>query len=378
MSTASEPTTPPKAAPPPLNARAPRPPVVRLRRATALTAALGGAGLLAGALVWAFVVQPELRAHARAAAHAARDDAARGAVRPSEAVTKQPASYDRLPTAKLPAPRGLGGSRDESAGDLSRPAPSSSRAQPLHPPDAVRARSPTDLARASDLFFTGRSAGEAPPSAAAPAGSAPTADPATYNPHQLQSPVSPFELKAGTVIAASLLTSLDTTRPGPVVAVLTEDVYDTVSGRICLAPQGSRLLGRQDGASRYGDRRAYLVWDRLILPNGKSLVLEGAAGVDAEGASGVPGRVDRRLLPLGIASLFAGAITTLGEAARSDHASSGGLLGDAGDAAAIEAAQVGGRLVDRELQVTPSIRVEAGARVHVLVTRDLILEPYAP
>ncbi|HCQ53039.1 MAG TPA: conjugal transfer protein TrbI, partial [Brevundimonas diminuta] len=144
-------------------------------------------------------------------------------------------------------------------------------------------------------------------------------------------------------------------------------------------PQGTRLIGRHEGDSAYGDRRAFLVWDRLILPNGKSLLLSEEPGVDAQGAVGVRGQVDRRLLPLLAGTLFAGAITTLGQIARDDGDRGGGsFLGDAGDAAAIEGAQVGGRLVDRELQVRPSIRLRPGAPVRVMITRDLILEPYQP
>jgi type IV secretion system protein VirB10 len=93
----------------------------------------------------------------------------------------------------------------------------------------------------------------------------------------------------------------------------------------------------------------------------------------------VRGQVDLRLWPLLVGTLFAGAITTLGEIARDgDDRSSGGMLGDAGDAAAIEGSQVAGRLVDRELQVRPSIRLRPGASVRVMITRDLILEPYRP
>ncbi len=202
---------------------------------------------------------------------------------------------------------------------------------------------------------------------------------ATYNGHVLTAPLSPYELKAGAIIPAVLLTGVDTSRAGPVVATVSQNVFDSVSGRHLVLPQGTRLIGRHEGESAYGDRRAFLAWDRLILPNGKSLVLTEEPGVDAQGAVGVRGSVDRRLLPLFVGTLFAGAITTLGQIARDgDDRSSGGLLGDAGDAAAIEGSQVGGRLVDRELQVRPSIRLRPGASVRVMITRDLILEPYQP
>lgn len=180
------------------------------------------------------------------------------------------------------------------------------------------------------------------------------------------------------MIPAALLTAVDTARAGPVVASVTQNIYDSVSGRHLVIPQGARLIGRHEGESAYGDRRAFLTWERLILPNGKSLVLAGEPGVDAQGAVGVRGSVDRRLFPLLVGTLFAGAITTLGQIARDDDDGSGGLLGDAGDAASIEGARVGGRLIDRELEVRPSIRLRAGAPVRVMITRDLILEPYRP
>ena len=197
-----------------------------------------------------------------------------------------------------------------------------------------------------------------------------------YNTHGLLAPLSPYELKAGAIVPAALLTGIDTARAGPVVATVTEDIFDTVSGRTLVIPQGARLIGRHEGESRHGDKRAFLEWDRLILPNGKSLMLTHEPGVDPQGTVGVEGRVDRRLGPLAVATLFAGAITTLGQAARDHHGPSGAILGDAGDAAAIEGAQVGGKLIDRELEVRPSIRLAPGARVQVLITRDLILEPY--
>jgi type IV secretion system protein VirB10 len=183
-------------------------------------------------------------------------------------------------------------------------------------------------------------------------------------------------VKAGAVVAAALLTGVDTSRPGPVTATVTENVFDTVTGRHLLIPQGSRLVGHHEGESRYGDKRAFIAWERLILPNGKSLVLPKEPGIDAQGAVGAPGDVDHRLGPLAIATVFAGAITTLGQLARDHDDHSSGFLGDAGDAAAIEAAQVGGKLIDRELDVHPVVRLRPGASVRIFITRDLILEPY--
>lgn len=364
-----------KAPPPELPLRAARPPAIRLRRSAVQLTVLSAAALLATSLAWAFVVQPELRANAREQAAEGREEA-RGAVRPSDRVTEQPASYDRLGEGALPEPRTLGragGAPDTPSGAAGPPArvPAAGAAAAVQPPRSLSAE-----ARESGLFFaSSQGAGRAAQGAAQRPEQADYG--AMYNGHNLLQPLSPYEVKAGAIIPATLLTGIDTSRSGPVVATVSQNVFDTVSGRHLLVPQGARLIGRHDGESQYGDRRAFLTWDRLILPNGKSILLTKEPGVDAEGAVGVQGKVDRRLGSLVFATLFAGAITTLGEIARDDGKHSG-FWGDAGDAAAIEAAQVGGRLIDRELDVRPSIRLRAGAPVRVMITRDLILEPYRP
>jgi type IV secretion system protein VirB10 len=360
----------PKQPIPPLDARAPRPQVVRLRRSVVTLAVMSACGLLAGALAWAFIVEPSLREQAAQHKLQAHSADGHGAVRPSELVTDHPASYGQLD--QLPPPRQLGGSP--------KPAPAPS------PPATPTRNGPTVMAEArkSQLFFgDAAGAGHLEP-AKAEGGPAALADRdygAVYNGHSLLAPLSPYEVKAGAILPAALLTAVDTAREGPVVATVIENVFDTVSGRTLLIPQGARLIGRHEGQSRYGDKRAFVAWERLILPNGKSLVLSKEPGVDAQGAVGVEGRVDRRIGPLVVATLFAGAITTLGQVARDhhDHSDSGGsILGDAGDAAAIEAAQIGGKLIDRELDVHPQISLKPGSRIRVLITRDLILEPYQP
>jgi len=136
----------PKTPMPPLDTRAPRPAVVRLRRGVVVGVVLAAAGLLAGSLAWAFVVQPELRARARDAhLEDRRPSDVRGAVRPSERVTDAPATYAQL--GRLPEPRRLGAARPDAA---DRPAPRA-------PPPAGRGagKGLADEARGSGLFFGG-------------------------------------------------------------------------------------------------------------------------------------------------------------------------------------------------------------------------------
>ena len=399
-------------APVDLKARAPRPAAVRLRRTLAVGTVLGASLIVAGSLTWAFVVRPEIRAGT--IARKAPQDPDERLARPPRSLSERPGRYDQLP-----APRtwlaGLqeGSSAGSGAGPdtapfsslppASTPAPyrgsqypprrpsdegaPSFPQSPDHRLDGRQTEPPLEVrAHGSQLFFTesdgGAQAGGRPGAAAASeqGPNAKPGEPASrniYNPARLTRPLSPYEIKAGSVIPASLLTAVDTGRRGPAAAVVTRNIYDTVSGRHLLAPQGSRLIGRYDGDSAYGDRKAFIVWERLLLPDGRSLSLDDEPGVDAAGALGSQGRVDRRLLPLALAVMAGGVVTASGQAAR-DSEGGGGLIGDAGDAAALEAARTGASLIDRELQVRPVIRLAPGSPVGVLVTRDLVLEPWRP
>ena len=155
---------------------------------------------------------------------------------------------------------------------------------------------------------------------------------------------------------------------------MTEDVYDSVTGDHLLVPQGARLLGTYDAAATHGDRRLLVVWNRLIMPNGWSIALRGMPGTDAAGSSGVRDSVDAHLGRIAMASLLSGALSVAANEAEDDD--SNRMAESVGNAAAQEAARVGGRIIDRELNVRPTLRIRAGAPVRVLVSQDIVLRPY--
>ena len=348
-------------------------------------------------LIYGFVIDPVVKAEARAKQADEARETPSGSVRPAEVLSQGPSTYAELTNApNLPNEEALASSSPivpPDAGPAHEPRvimedrpvynAQPARRQPAQMTRQNGSTNDTQKARQSALFFT--QTPSTPTQVASPvAAPVPPQDliqrkkdyDAVYGDRAVLAPLSPYELKAGSVIPAALLTAIDTEREGRVIASVTENVFDTVTGNYLLIPQGSRLLGRFDGDQTYGERRAFLVWERLLFPDGRSITLAREPGVDGKGAGGVSGRVDRRIPQLLTAALFAGAITTLGEAARRDGSNKDtSLLGDAGDAAALEAARVGGRLVDRELEVKPTIRVRQGTRVQVLLTRDLILEP---
>ncbi len=114
----------------------------------------------------------------------------------------------------------------------------------------------------------------------------------TASPDRVESPASPYVLQAGSVIPAALITGLRSDLPGEVTAQVTEDVYDSPTGKVLLIPQGARLIGQYDAQVAFGQSRALLVWNRLIMPNGRSIVLERQPGTDPEGYAGLEDQVD--------------------------------------------------------------------------------------
>ncbi len=194
-----------------------------------------------------------------------------------------------------------------------------------------------------------------------------------YNPHALQTPASPYQLMAGTVIAASLVTGLNSDLPGFVIAQVTENVFDTVSGRFLLIPQGSRLVGKYDNVVAFGQERALVVWQRIIRPDGSSIVIDNLPATDTGGYAGLADQVDLHTWKLlkGVALA-----TVLGVGSE--------LAFGASDNDLIRALQLstqsttnraGQRLVERNLNVQPTITVRPGWPLRVIVHKDLVL-PY--
>ncbi len=194
---------------------------------------------------------------------------------------------------------------------------------------------------------------------------------ATYTP-----PRSPYMIQAGATISAALITALNSDQPGRVIAQVSENVFDSVTGETLLIPQGARLIGSYDADTAYGERRLLVVWNRLIMPNGWSIPLRAMPGADAAGSAGLTGDVDAHIGRIVVASLIS---AVLGVAANETEDEDDARLSQSiGDAAAQQAAQTGSRIVDRELNVRPTLRIRAGARVRVLVSQDIQLRPYPP
>lgn len=195
-----------------------------------------------------------------------------------------------------------------------------------------------------------------------------------YNSQALQTPASPCEVLAGTVIAASLLTGVNSDLPGMVTAQVTENVYDTVTGRILLIPQGSRLIGSYDSVVAFGQSRALLVWQRIVMPDGSSIQIDNLPATDAAGYAGLEDEVDYHTWTLlkGIAMS-----TLLGVGSQITFGSNQSNLVEAIHESTQESTnQTGQRIVEKDLNIQPTITVRPGWPLRVIVHKDLVLRPY--
>jgi len=199
----------------------------------------------------------------------------------------------------------------------------------------------------------------------------------TTAPDRLSRPASPFIVQAGTVLPAALITGIRSDLPGQITAQVTENIYDTPTGRARLIPQGARLIGVYDSQVAFGQSRILLVWTRLIMPNGRSIVLERQQGADPGGYSGLEDEVDNHWAELFKAALLS---TILGVGAELGSGADNGSNTDIIQALRLSAAnslnQTGQQVVRRNLNIQPTLTIRPGFPVNVIVNRDLVLEPY--
>ena len=384
----------------PIATRAPAPRPRRLSR-RAITLFAGGSAIgLAGALVFALSSSSHHAAPQETVAvdHRQPSDLLATAPKDYGAVARETATGLGPPStsSSLPGTTGADGSTSPATGGATSNSPNNDTAAAVQ-----RQRQQRDSARSSKLFAsaeTGRSTqtAEAQPATSVTTSIAPGAptSPASadaqnrkaafvtggartpsVNSGQLTAAAGRYVVTAGSTIAAALITGLSSDLPGEVVAQVTEDVFDSTSGRARLIPQGTRLIGSYDAHVGYGQSRALVVWTRLILPDGRSLDLDRLIGTDAAGQSGFADRVNHhtgKLLQAGMLSTLFG----VGSNIATSGSGNDGIAFAIRDSAGQSVERAGDKLVGRQLDVQPTITIRPGARVRVLVSRDLVLEPW--
>lgn len=378
--------------------------VTRFRRGAIVAIAAAGSIAIVGA-AW-LALKP-----ASLSLVAASDDRVVSAKAPPDALAGAPVSYGDVPLLGPPLPGDLGRpildhqrqmgmapreTNDEPADEAARRAAQEAEAERQRFAAEARAaresgvmmRAGGETARPPSVAASVAAAtpegvspvpvGTAAPDAdgqlgrAAPVGGA--NDGVDTNPHRLTAPASPWTLQAGSIIAASLVTGLNSDLPGLVTAQVTENVYDSVTGQSLLIPQGSRLIGRYDSDIALGQSRALVLWQRIILPDGSSIGIGNVPATDTEGYAGLADRVDRH----GWQLLKGVALSTLlGVGSELSFGSSeSDLVRAVRESAQQNGARAGDQLVARNLAIQPTLRVRPGWPLRVVVHSDIILRPW--
>lgn len=195
-----------------------------------------------------------------------------------------------------------------------------------------------------------------------------------YNPHALHESASAHQVMAGSAIPASLITGINSDLPGLVVAQVTENVHDTVTGSVLLIPQGARLIGKYDSVVAFGQSRALLVWQRIIMPDGSSIVIDNLPATDTAGYAGLEDKVDfhtwRLIKGVALATLLGvGTELSLGE----DESD---LVKAIRESTQTNVNRAGQRITEKNLNIQPTITVRPGWPLRIIVHKDLVLEPY--
>jgi type IV secretion system protein VirB10 len=362
-------------------------PVARFRKSVIIGGTAIGAAVLI-ALTWTSLKPATFRA-------LTANEGGRPFERPSpEALAGAPRDYRDVPQLGPPLPGDLGRpilerqrelAASEAAPEMRSPDPAIERAEAERQRRAAAEVAARNSSLVVQLSKAGANASPPVPTESAPAALPSRAslserkvelgdwDTHDVNDNALLPAPSRWTIAAGTMIPASLITGLNSDLPGMVLAQVSENVRDSATGRTVLIPQGARLIGRYDSGLKYGQKRALVVWQRILFPDGSSLRLDNMPASDSAGFAGVSDRVDGHSW-----QLIKGVVLSslLGVGSQLSLGGEDGIARAIRESAQTNGTRAGEQIVSRGLDVQPTVTVRPGWPVRVLVSEDLVLEPW--
>jgi type IV secretion system protein VirB10 len=198
-----------------------------------------------------------------------------------------------------------------------------------------------------------------------------------YLPGGREAPRSPYEVKAGTVIPAIMVGGVNSDLPGQILGQVSENVYDTATGRYILIPQGAKLVGSYDNAVTTGQDRVLIAWTRIIYPDSSSVDLGKMPGADASGFAGFHDKVNTHFREM-VQSALMLSVFSAGVQISQGGQSAGGLNAQQTIAAGLgqQLGQLGQELARRNSRIQPTLEIRPGYQFTVMVTKDMILRPW--
>ncbi len=192
----------------------------------------------------------------------------------------------------------------------------------------------------------------------------------------VQSPSSPYTMFAGTVIPCVMVTGVNSDLPGQIACMVSQNVYDTVTGKFLLLPQGTKAIGSYDSHIAYGQDRVLVVWTRLLRPDGSNIGLEGMPGTDLSGYAGITGKVNNHYWRLASGVVLGSIIGAGAQVAAGSNSQNPSFSALAVQGAGQNINQAGQQITRKNLDIQPTIEVKPGERVNIFATKDIILPPY--
>ena len=189
-----------------------------------------------------------------------------------------------------------------------------------------------------------------------------------YLQEKIEKPKSPYQIMAGSVIPCALISGINSDLPGQIVAQISGEVYDSITGQHLLAPHGTKFIGTYDSGVLFGQKRCFFAWKRMIYPDGRSIQLGGMTGADLAGYSGLTDTVDYHYMRL-TGAVFMSAFMALGKNKLDNGSSFRSTMAE-------DMNKSGKKIVDMQLNVQPTIKIAPGTKFNIIVNKDMVLEPY--
>lgn len=187
---------------------------------------------------------------------------------------------------------------------------------------------------------------------------------------------NPYTVLAGTIIPGVLINGMNSDLPGTILGQVSKDVYDTVTGEYLLIPKGTKIIGIYDTDTAFAQTRGAVIWQRLVLPNGDSMVIPNFAGSDKEGYAGFKDKKRSHYARVVWSSLLGAAAIGGLAAAADDNSDKNTFRENAAQEMESNMSNVVNRIVDRNLNIAPTIIIRPGYKFNIIVDKDLILRPY--
>jgi type IV secretion system protein TrbI len=198
---------------------------------------------------------------------------------------------------------------------------------------------------------------------------------------QPEAPRTAFELRAGFVVPATLISGINSDLPGQIVAQVAQNVYDTPTGKYLLLPQGSRLVGSYSSDIAYGQARVLIAWQRIVFPDGKAMDIGAMPGADGAGQAGFSDEANNHYFRLFGSALLMSAVTagiTYSQRQNENSSINAPTASSAlSEALGQQLGQVTAQLIAKNLNVSPTLEIRPGYRFNVIVVKDLTFsKPY--